>query len=98
MREGGKLRKLGLVCFNSEVDQELYLPPTYDAGKVIKYIERAEANGSTALYSALRFALSELKGFSEARLILVTDGEDNSSTEEDKAECQALQDYFCSNH
>ena len=67
--------------FNENYSFDLNKPFTSDLGELGKALEQTESRGSTALYDAILISLDRLKsGYNSKKvLLIVSDGEDNSS-------------------
>ncbi|MEU0882988.1 VWA domain-containing protein [Lentzea sp. NPDC005914] len=69
--------QVGLVAFSSQAS--LVLAPTADRGALTGALDRLQAKGDTSLFDAVPVGLSALQGFSERRMVIVSDGEDTVS-------------------
>lgn len=69
--------QVGLVAFASS--PSLVVAPTSDRGALTGALERLQAKGDTSLFDAVPVGLSALQGFSERRMVIVSDGEDTVS-------------------
>jgi len=70
--------KLGLVAFADQ--PRTLLVPTTDRASYADAVRRLTADGETAAYDALVMASGLLGGYSERRIVLLSDGADTSST------------------
>jgi len=68
-----------LVKFSTEA--RIVVPRTSEFEQVRSGVTRLEVNGSTALLDAIRLAIAEMKNarYSRKAIIIISDGEDNSS-------------------
>ncbi len=70
--------RVGLVTFNEEI--EVVAPPTADRAVIVDGIASVRPEGDTALYDAVRLALGQVPEGERARLVVLSDGQDTSST------------------
>lgn len=79
--------------FNDQYSFDLDKPFTNDLGELGKALEHTESRGATALYDAILTSLDRLNsGYNSKKvLLIVTDGEDNSSQNDLKATVERLQ-------
>jgi tight adherence protein B len=57
----------------------LVVAPTADRGALVGALDRLQAKGDTSLFDAVPVGLSALQGFSERRMVIISDGEDTVS-------------------
>ena len=69
---------VGLVTFADEA--RLILPPTLDHQAALAAIAQVEAGGDTSLYDAIGVAIASIPNEAAARIILLSDGADTSSS------------------
>ncbi len=69
--------EVGLISFATNV--EVQVPLTADHERVLQSISRLRANGDTSLYDGISQALQALKRSNSARLVVLSDGQDNDS-------------------
>jgi Ca-activated chloride channel family protein len=70
--------RLGLLTFNTGIVE--FVPIALDRAKALETIDRAKAEGDTALYDAIADALRRIKPHRQRKAVVVfTDGEDNRS-------------------
>jgi tight adherence protein B len=70
--------RVGLLTFSSNV--RMVVSPTRDRGTLINAITGLKASGDTSLYDAVSKAAAALKYSPSARIVVLSDGEDNDST------------------
>ncbi|KAL0957929.1 hypothetical protein HGRIS_000110 [Hohenbuehelia grisea] len=86
---------LGLVTFSNQVHIAQELSPVFENFR--QQLDRVHASGDTAIYDALEAARRQLINYRpelktlRRRIIIVTDGQDTSSTTSAKDTCYALQ-------
>ncbi|MET8760940.1 VWA domain-containing protein [Lentzea sp. NPDC004782] len=69
--------QVGLVEFSSK--PSLVVAPTADRRALVGALDRLQAKGDTSLFDAVPVGLSALQGFSERRMVIISDGEDTVS-------------------
>ncbi|GAB2866277.1 VWA domain-containing protein [Lentzea nigeriaca] len=69
--------QVGLVTFSNQ--PSLVVAPTADRAALTGALDRVQAKGDTSLFDAVPVGLSALQGFSERRMVVVSDGEDTVS-------------------
>ena len=76
-----KINKLGFIIFNHETTEVVNLndEPRIGIDKFKAKCNTISPSGATALYDAIKYALSKLENSNNPKLIILTDGEDNSS-------------------
>lgn len=70
--------RVGLLTFSTHAT--MVVPPTLDRGAIINAITNLKANGDTSLYDAISQAAAALKHSDAARIVVLSDGEDNDSS------------------
>lgn len=70
--------RVGLVAFADKPD--LLVAPTTDRTQFTTALNAVRAKGNTALYDAVPLAVSAMAGITQRRLVVLSDGEDTSST------------------
>ena len=69
--------RVGLLTFST--DATMVVQPTLDRGALINAITKLRANGDTSLYDAISKAAAALSKSEAARIVVLSDGEDNDS-------------------
>jgi len=104
-----KIGGCGLTVFNHKSEVKVAMAKIQGAGcksssrhsaEMINAIDALKTSGATALYDAIVSARQQLEidrqryGFQEAMLIVITDGEDNCSSEANKQLCAKIKSQF----
>ncbi|WP_112271051.1 VWA domain-containing protein [Lentzea terrae] len=69
--------QVGLVTFSTQ--PSLVMAPTADRSALLGALNTVQAKGDTSLFDAVPVGLSALRGISERRMVIVSDGEDTAS-------------------
>jgi len=105
--QSGDLSHIGMVTFDTKIQKKFDFCDIRDATNMerfISFVNSCTPLRNTAIYDSIQESLKMMKEFVNNRprppqchIIVMTDGQDNSSSVESKRECQLLVNWFQQN-
>jgi len=88
------LSNVGLISFNSSVFE--VVPLSRSSSAIFTSVSSLKTGGKTAIYDAITFAMKKfkLKGSKNAKIVIITDGEENASKQENIDKFDYLHETF----